>query len=210
MSKVLIFKDSVKPNCSRFIYCSPFYTVSCIDHRLSNAIKKAEKILITSRNGVIGLVANKIKINDKSIITVGSKTNELLRFHGFTNIVDPYFDVKSLVEEVNLKSTLYISGFDISFTNYKLYGIERLIIYKAIERKIPLSIINQIIGGSISHICLYSQRGADIFLRNFPQDYNFNGIKFICISREVTKVIEKFNPIYPNIPIESEMLSLIS
>jgi uroporphyrinogen-III synthase len=206
----LIFKDSVKPNCNKFIYCSPFYTVSCIDHRLSNAIKKAEKILITSRNGVIGLVDNKIKTDDKLIITVGSKTHELLKSHGFTNIVDPYFDIKSLVAEVNLESTLYISGFDISFTNYKLYGIERFVIYRAIERKIPLNVISEVVDGSISHICLYSQRGAGIFLRNFPQDYNFNGIKFICISREVAKVIEKFNPIYPAIPIESEMLSLIS
>lgn len=209
MSKVLIFKDSVGPNCSRFIYCSPFYTVSCIDPTFLNGINESEKLLITSRNGVIGIMDNNFDVTNKTIITVGSKTHELLKSYGCNNLIGPYIDVKSLVAEVNLESALYISGFHISLTNYKLYRIGRIIIYKAIERKIPLNIINQVINGSISHICLYSQRGASIFLRNFPQDYNFNGIKFICISKAVARTLERFNPIYPKTPIESEMLSLI-
>lgn len=78
------------------------------------------------------------------------------------------------------------------------------------KKKIPLSIVEQVISGYVSHILLYSPRGAAIFLKNFPDNYNFNGIKFICISKSVGEIVAKYNPKYPNIPLESEMLSLIS
>ena len=214
MNKVLIVKDFSSVNCNNFIYCNPFYTINCIDKNITSLIVKAEKLLITSKNSIMALINNIAAFNcnfhNKEIIVVGSKTHELLVRNGFTNIADPYYDIQSLVAKVHPTQVLYLSGFHTSFLNYKDYGIKREIVYKAIECKIPLEIINQVMNGDISNILLYSRRGAAIFLKNFPEGYNFHGINFICISKSVSEIVGQYNHRFPNIPIESEMLTLIS
>jgi hypothetical protein len=79
-----------------------------------------------------------------------------------------------------------------------------------IERQIPFWVVKQVMNSAVSHILLYSRRGAALFLKNFPNEYKFNGINFICISESVSAVVAKYNPKYPSLPLESEMLSLIS
>lgn len=214
MRRVLIVKDSVQESCDKFIYCTPFYTVSCIDEKIIDKIACSKRILITSRNGVTAFMENistfDCNFYDKEIIVIGSKTHQLLVGNGFYNITYPYYNIQSLVEKVDLGGALYLSGFHTSFADYQSYGVEREVVYKAIEREIPLWVVNQVMNGSVSNILLYSRRGATVFLKSFPGEYNFDGINFICISQSVAGVVAKYNPKYPDLPLESEMLSLIS
>ena len=210
MRRVLIVKDSVEESCDKFIYCRPFYTVSCIDKKITDKISRSKRILITSKNGVLALIANNCNVYDKEIIAVGSKTHQLLVDNGFYNVTEPYYNIQSLVEKVDLSGALYLSGFHTSFTHYKAYGVQREVVYKAIEKKVPSSVVNQVMSGAVSYILLYSRRGAALFLKSFPCEYNFDGINFICISESVASVVAKYNPKYQSLPLESEMLSLIS
>ena len=216
MNRTLIIKDISHPSCSRFIYCTPFYTINCIDQNIISEISISKQLLITSRNGVLGFMAN-IEIfsniesfQDKEIIIVGSKTHKLLENNGFSNLSGPYHDIQSLVESGKLYNPLYLSGFHTSFIDYKSYNIEREVVYKAIERAIPFEVIKQVIDGHVSNILLYSCRGANIALKSFPEDYDFPGVNFICISQVVAEIVGKYNPKYPAMPLEAHMFSLIS
>ncbi len=213
--KILVVKDFIRSENNKFIYCSPFYTISCIDNDLIFRISQIKKILITSKNGAVALLRNITtfdcnEIKHKEIITVGSKTRDLLDTNGFLSLHHSYYNIQSLTEKINLNGVLYLSGADTAFLDYQSYGVKREVVYKSIERKISLKIVDQIMNGSISHILLYSRRGAVAFLKNFPEHYNFNWITFICISQSVSEVVAKYNVKYPNLPIEKEMLSLIS
>lgn len=216
MKKILIVKDTLELSGDRLVHCSPFYTIHSIDHNIISRIYHRKQLLITSRNGVIALMANLITFDcisffkDKKIMIVGSQTYKLLDSYGFSNLSDPFNNIQSLVLSTGLNKSLYLSGFDTSFNQSQEYGIEREIIYKAIERNIPFKIIQQVLDGHISNILLYSCRGANIFLKSFPRDYDFNGINFICISESVASIVVKYNPKYPTIPLESEMLELIN
>jgi uroporphyrinogen-III synthase len=215
VKKVLIIKDRLKPSCDKFIFCTPFYTVNCIDYNIISRISDRRKLLITSRNGAIALIAN-LKIfncmdlyKDKEIIAVGSQTYNILEPYNFSRLIGPYYNIESLILSERLYQSLYLSGFNTAFDDFAVYDIEREIIYKAIENTIPFNITQQVINGYISNILLYSCRGANIFLKSFPMNYDFHGIKFICISQAVASIVDKYNPQYPAKPIESEMLTLI-
>jgi uroporphyrinogen-III synthase len=216
MSRILIIKDISQPSCNKFIHCTPFYTINCIDQNIIPEIIQSKQLLITSRNGVIALMvnieafSNIERFKDKEIVIVGSKTYTLLEKNGFSNLIGPYYDIQSLIASGKLYNPLYLSGFHTSFVDYKSYNIERKIVYKATARAIPFEIIKQVIDGNVSNILLYSRRGAHIVLESFPKDYDFPGINFICISHIVAEIVAKYNPKYPVIPIENEMFSLIN
>ena len=158
LNKILVVKDSFKKSNDNFIYCTPFYTVSCIDRNIVALATNASRLLITSKNGTIALMNNistfDFNFINKEIITVGSKTHALLEKNSVTNLVGPYYNIQSLVAEIDLSKVLYLSGFDTSFMNYKSYGIKREIVYRSIEKKIPLSIVDQVMRGYLSHILL--------------------------------------------------------
>ena len=95
MRRILIVKDSAQESCDRFVYCKLFYTISCVDADITDKISRSRRILITSKNGVLALMANTGNFYDKEIIVVGSKTHQLLVGNGFYNVTNPYYNIQS-------------------------------------------------------------------------------------------------------------------
>jgi uroporphyrinogen-III synthase len=193
----------------------PFY---CLDIAIIDEFLKHPKILITSRNGVIGLLENlknfELQDNDfknKEILTVGSKTFDFLIQNGFKNLREASIDITTLKKNHQLDGVLYLSGFHTAFHDYKIYGMKKVVVYKTIPMPLEKSLVTQIKLNKISYVLLYSKRNAEAFLENFSEDYDFKNIRFICISENVAKVLESRakNVIFPCIPTKEEMLKLI-
>ena len=197
-------------------FLKPFY---CIDKTIIELVLQHKKILITSKNGVIGLLQNlkhycidENEIKNKEIITVGSKTFDLLIQNGFLNTNEVSINITTLKQKHQLDGVLYLSGFNTAFHDYSSYGVMRKVIYKAVPISLDKEIIEKIRRNEISYVLLYSKINAEAFLRNFPLDYDFKSLKFICISKDVATALESRskNVVFPSIPIKQEMLKLVS
>lgn len=196
-------------------FLKPFY---CLDIKVVEAILEHQKLLITSKNGVIGLLKNlehfKKKqdlIKNKEILTVGSKTFDLLIQNGFLKVKEASLNIEALKQKHKLEGVLYVSGFHTAFHDYSSYGIIRKVVYKTIQIPLSKQIIALIEGQKISNVLLYSKRNAEAFLENFSADYDFKNIRFICISQNVARVMEckTKNVVFPLIPNKEEMLKLV-
>jgi uroporphyrinogen-III synthase len=220
-SKILIIKQNQDlKNTDEFITTNLFKIITCIDQKFLTQSLKYNNLLITSQSGVHSLIENlkhfgDNQIKSKKIFTVGSKTFNALVNNGFTNVVDSADNISSLtsLDAFNQDKILYLSGYDTAFKHYKDFRVNRLIIYKAMSTPLNTIIFNKIKNCEISHIFLYSKRSAEVFLENFPKNFNFQMINFICISENVAQSIKKINSklitLYPNIPTEKEMFTII-
>ena len=195
--KILIIKQNKDlANPDIFLNVNLFKTVSCIDQNFLAEALEYEDLLITSQNGVFSLIENlnyfkdyQNQIQNKRIFTVGLKTYEALLNHGFKKVESATHNIKSLIALDKFKNAnvLYLSGYHTAFNNYGDFGVQRLIIYKAISIPLNRIIIDKIKNREISHIFLYSKRSAEVFLQNFPLRFNFQVVNFICISENVAK-----------------------
>ena len=134
-------------------FLKPFY---CIDKTIIELVLQHKKILITSKNGVIGLLQNlkhycidENEIKNKEIITVGSKTFDLLIQNGFLNTNEGSINITTLKQKHQLDGVLYLSGFNTAFHDYSSYGVMRKVIYKAVPISLNKEIIEKIRNKSI-------------------------------------------------------------
>ena len=60
-----------------------------------------------------------------------------------------------------------------AFEKYSDYNLKRIIVYKALTKPLDKATIEKIWNKEISHVFIYSKRGAQAFLGNFPKHFNF-------------------------------------
>jgi uroporphyrinogen-III synthase len=215
-NKIIMISETSKGKVLNTSFLKPFY---CLDISIVENVLKNHKILITSRNGVMGLLENlkyygieSNKIENKEILTVGSKTFDLLIQNGFLNVNEDSINITALKQKHQLDGVLYLSGFHTSFHDYSSYGVIRKIIYNTIPMPLDKITITKIKHNEMSHVFLYSKRNVEAFLGNFPSDYEFGNLRFICISENVASALKSRseNVIFPLIPTKEEMLKLVS
>lgn len=218
-NKILITKPKIEfLHYPQVISCELLYSVYCLNLGIIQKILQYDTLLISSLNGAKSLIQNLCLyantsifdvIKKKHVLSIGKKTYEFLKEHSFENLFLPFDTLQSLIMNVNLRNVLYLSGYHTTFENWCDYSVKRIIIYKAIERKLNNNIKHMIYSGEISHIVLYSKRSAELLLNNFFKDYDFLNIQFICMSENVASLLKHYSAIFPETPTEKSMNNLI-
>lgn len=196
--------------------------IQCLDKNLLVEAATCDNLLFTSMNSVDALVANLQHFKDskltqevksKRCFVVGLKSQKLLEENGFKNIYITSSNIENLKPAFKNHKIFYLSGYDTSFSDYEKYGIVRSIIYRAIPKRLDLDVQNRVLEGEFSHILFYSSKSAESFFNNFSEDFRFNNVQFVCISKKVAEVVESIindsNVIYPDIESEEAMLTTI-
>lgn len=224
MNKILLLKtdqsDKEEGIKEDFMYTSLFRVLNCIDEEFILESLKHKNLLLTSKNAVESFILNldlfkceeaTTKIKRKRILTIGSKTYNLLLKRGFDNLALPAANLTELIGKNQLEDLFYLSGFHTAFEGWSNYNVKRAIIYKAIPKPLDKQIVNKVEGGEFSHILVYSKRSAKVFLKNFSRDFDFKKVKFICISKTVSEVIRRATAevFTSDIPNEKAMLKLV-
>lgn len=211
MKKILIVKSDSSNISSEFLHCELFLHIECIDFELHKKILQYQNLLVTSVSGAKALIRY---ATNQYIFSVGLKTYRFLQQNGFVNLYLPALNIKELIDSqaFTRNSILYLSGFHTAFHNYAQFSIDRYVVYKAIEKALKNDFIQGIKNGEISHVLLYSQRSAEVFLKNFEQYYRFPNTTFVCISKSVANVLQKScdQVLYTGIPNEEEMFRILN
>ena len=223
MKKILITKfKSEFFSHSQVIFDEILYIINCLDKSFINKILKYDQLIISSKNGAIAFLEN-LKfcshtnivaiIKNKKILIVGESTHKILQKNEFKNLSSPHSAIQFLIEKEKLNNTLYLSGYDIAFENYQSLGVQRIILYKAIQKALKTETQKKILNQEISHIVIYSKRSVKIFLKNLPMNYDFSKVKFFCMSESIANYIKSLNStantFYLQNPTEREMNKMI-
>lgn len=215
---------------------SPVFKVDLHSRHTSPPLpEKVHAIIFTSANGVRGFcqkITQKKCPHYQKIFTVGDKTAEIAKQHGFSFIENAKGNVHALIEHI-LKKTQKKQGLIIHSTSknndgqlgnaLKKKGFDYLAFhsYDTTEiKKIPKNCLKEIHDGKVYATVLYSPRSACAFMnlctRHQKEINGVRNMRFYCLSYAVAKEVTEHNKVFPEIklhvapyPNQNSLLSLI-